>query len=357
MKTKILFYLSLLFIAACSNSVEDQTTDEFRLRQLTGSLSGVENPSFSPEGNQVYYIENVGFNQDALRRIDTDGRNNEIIFARENIRNYVLTDDNATIVFDNTFNYGDSADTEILITNYFGDGFRKVVAKSDSAAFLDVYPVDFNSTDSLLLLDILFDDGGIITNRVFTFDLLTEQYKQISGNLNAYASSFSPDKSKILYAAEAGNKTFTINTADTSGDNILRIYQVEQKIELAGYSIDGFKILFGAPDSMNQMQVSSIASDGTNRRWITYNGVNNKPSGYSNDSKFVLYSSNRYVENPEDYDVYIYDEVLDNEYLIMNNTGGDLGVEFSPKEQKVLILSDSPGLPNLFIYDFTHIYH
>ncbi|GJQ63503.1 MAG: hypothetical protein SCALA702_25560 [Melioribacteraceae bacterium] len=317
----------------------------------------MENPSFSPEGNQVYYLENLGFNQDALRRIDTDGRNNEIVFTREDLRNYVLTDDNATIIFDNSYNYPDSADTEILITNYFGDGFTKVLAKSDSTAFLDIFPVDMNPVDSLLLLDILFEENGTITNRVFTYDLVAGRYKQISGNLNAYASSFSPDKSKILYAAEEGNNSFTINTADTSGNNVLIIYRVEEKIELAGYSLDGFKVLFGAPDSMAQIQVSSIASDGTNFRWLTYNGVNNKPSGYSNDSKFVLYSSNRYVENPEDYDVYIYDEVLDNEHLIMNNSGSDYGVEFSPKEQKVLILSDSPGLPNLFIYDFTHIYH
>lgn len=359
MKTKVLIYLLLIVISACTYSVDDQNSDEYKLQQLTGSIVGVENPSFSPNGNQVYYIENTGFNQYSLNRIDIDGRNNTTVFSRDRIRNYIVADDNSSIIFDNVYEYPDSSGIEILMTNYFGDGFTRLLDRNDSLSFLDIYPVDVNMTDSLLLLDILVEDNGGIVNSVYTLDILSGKLTKISGDFNAYASSFSPDKSRILFASEQGDSRFTINTADTSGNNVLSIYEVDQKIELAGYSQNGFKILFGAPptpDSTETLQIYSIASDGTNLVRITDNHVNNIPAGYSNDESFVLFHSQRYVDNPDDYDVYIYDEVFGTEYLIMDNNGNDFGVSFSPTELRLLILSDAPGLPNLFIYDFTHMY-
>lgn len=356
MKPFILLFAAVLFLWSCTTPVDSGDSEEHNLRQITGFSNSISKPAFSPDGQYVYFLEDKGDNIISLDRINVNGTNPTGLLEDNNISGFLISRQNDMIIFDNTINADSTSRTTIKSCDMTGKNVKEILDLSDFPDIASVYLVDYAPVDSLILLDVVNTSG----NDVFVYDIKTGEMNNLSRDGDSFASSFSNDGMKVLYITGNTAGGYSINTVDSYGSGKITLAAFREYVEIAGYSSSGLQIYYGAtvePDSgASTIQIFGISPDGTNKRQITNGVYNNHPADYSDDKRYILYSSQRDENYPDNYDVYLYSTDLQREFRIMSTGGKDTGIAISPTDTKVLIFSDVSGMPNIYIYDFKYMY-
>lgn len=169
----------------------------------------------------------------------------------------------------------------------------------------------------------------------------------------AYASSISPDGSKVLVSSNLTG-TMQLYRVPSTGGDLIQLTDFAEPVA-GGYLPTEDRILMTMDEGGNERtQIYFLDDDGSDLTKVIYEpDYIHKPGGVTRDGSQLAYASNR--RNGVDFDVYVRDLVSGDEKLVFDMGGWCQATGFSPDGRflSVVRLTERNGDNDLFLIDLT----
>jgi Tol biopolymer transport system component len=343
----------------------------------------VTGPTFTvkqPKSLQVA-VQTVGSAQDDSYTLSVSGQNDAIVSATDNVTYTGIYEDNVQVTLGdvapncrvaetNPRNVALSADVTTNITFNVDctiDLRGKIVFQSDASGNSDIYALDSNSSLPMPITNTsdVFETGPAISpdglqiafaantgsgSHIFIMDTDGSNLKQLTKSDYNTSPAWSPDGSRIVFEKDPGTEISDLYIIDVDGSNLTQITKVDSySANSPDWSPDGSRIIYYSNEDGDN-EIFTIHPDGTNKKQITNNTVEDTDPEWSPDGSKIAFV--RVVKSGQK--IHIMNADGSGVYEMTPSTGSESSPTWSPDGTLVAYARYIDGNSNINIYSLQY---